>query len=204
MSYPRIKRRKDRQAFADYARLNGDLDALAEYYRVHPNPPMLGLVTLTRASRRLDFCGRLAEARQARPALPQAVAAPSLPALPPPTPSLAALPPPTPDLTEGQGISLMMQELASLLRQTTLRLANSEDPAMLGILPRVAAQLRALLCDLLPEKPGRDADDNPTARLESVIQVMRLSASSEDDLQTMRALLAAAPTPSNSRPNGEA
>ena len=201
MSYPRIKRRKDRQAFADYARLNGDLDALAEYYRVHPNPPMLGLVTLTRASRRLDFCGRLAEARQAQPATvaaqpapPQAVAAPSLP----------ALPPPTPDLTDGQGISLMMQELASLLRQTTLRLANSEDPAMLGILPRVAAQLRALLCDLLPEKPGRDADDNPTARLESVIQVMRLSASSEDDLQTMRALLAAAPTPSHSRPNGEA
>ncbi len=201
MSYPRIKRRKDRQAFADYARLNGDLDALAEYYRVHPNPPMLGLVTLTRASRRLDFCGRLAEARQAQPATvaaqpapPQAVAAPSLP----------ALPPPTPELTEGQGISLMMQELASLLRQTTLRLASSEDPAMLGILPRVAAQLRALLCDLLPEKPGRDADDNPTARLESVIQVMRLSASSEDDLQTMRALLAAAPTPSHSRPNGEA
>lgn len=201
MSYPRIKRRKDRQAFADYARLNGDLDALAEYYRVHPNPPMLGLVTLARASRRLDFCGRLAEARQAQPAtvaaqpaLPQAVAAPSLP----------ALPPPTPDLTEGQGISLMMQELASLLRQTTLRLASSEDPAMLGILPRVAAQLRALLCDLLQEKPGRDADDNPTARLESVIQVMRLSASSEDDLQTMRALLAAAPTPSHSRPNGEA
>ena len=189
MSYPRLKRRKDRQAFADYARLNGDLDALADHYRYHPNPPMRGLIALNSTSRRCDFPGRLAEARTAQAANTAAQPAPH------PAAALSArvgAQPPVLEISESQGRMLVLQEMANLLRQTSLRLAGSEDPALLGILPRVVAQLRLLLSDLLQERSaGSEAGNNhPADGLEAFIQILRLSAASEDELQTMRALLA--------------